>query len=125
MHFLGNSLLTSILFQVHLFLEPFCVCLKRNLAVQHPLNQILKFHCRELVIPNTLGTPALISEDGFLAKLFAYGIDGADRLVQDGHKLSTWEETDLRSKIKVWLALQPTKRTECLIHLSCRERNYE
>ncbi len=70
---------------------------------------MLKFHCRELVIPNTLGTPALTEEVGFVAKLFAYGAEGANRLIRDGHKFSTWEETDFRSKLKVQLVPQPTK----------------
>ncbi|KAL9962251.1 hypothetical protein ACROYT_G031333 [Oculina patagonica] len=91
---LGYAQLVEHLAKIHYFLEPFCVCLKRNLAVQHPLHQMLKFHCRELV------TPALTEEVGFVAKLFAYGAEGANRLIRDGHKFSTWEETDFRSKLK-------------------------
>ena len=33
--------------------------------------------------------------------LFAHGNTGTSRLLQDGHRLSTWEVTDLRREIKV------------------------
>ncbi len=94
------------LFQVHFFIEPFCVCLKRTLPPRHPLQQILKFHCREVTVPNTLGTPALTTEIGFVASLFAYGAEGANRLVRDGQQFATWDVTDYRNNIKVQLALQ-------------------
>ena len=67
----------------------------------HPLNQILKFHCRELIIPNTFGTPALVNEARFMDLLFAYGNDGAIRLLRDAHPFSTWDITDFRRNIKV------------------------
>ncbi|XP_078383880.1 polyunsaturated fatty acid 5-lipoxygenase-like isoform X2 [Oculina patagonica] len=97
---LGYSQMVEHLDKVHYFMEPFCVCLKRTLPPLHPLNQILKYHCREVIIPNTLGTPALTSKVGFVSKLFAFGAEGAHRLVRDGHKLSTWEVTDFRNNIK-------------------------
>ena len=87
-------------------MEPFCVSLKRTLPPLHPLNQILKYHCREVIVPNTFGTPILIGETGFTAVLFAYGSQGALRLLQDIHPLTTWEVTDYRKNIKVrWDAL--------------------
>ena len=78
--------------------------LKRNLPPLHPLNQILKFHCRELIIPNTFGTPALVNEARFMDLLFAYGNEGAARLLRDAHPLSTWDVTDFRRNIKVQFA---------------------
>ena len=94
----------DLIFQVHYFLEPFCVSLKRTLPLLHPLNQILKYHCRELIVPNMFGTPALVNEARYMDLLFAYGNDGALRLLRDAHPLSTWEETDFRRNIKVRLA---------------------
>ena len=91
------------MFQIHFFLEPFCVSLKRTLPPMHPLNQILKFHCRELIVPNTFGTPALVNEARFMDLLFAYGNDGAIRLLRDAHPFSTWDITDFRRNIKVQL----------------------
>lgn len=67
----------------------------------HPLNQILKYHCRETIIPTTFGTPILLGEAGFADVLFAYGNDGAFRLLQDIHTLTSWEVTDFRKNIKV------------------------
>lgn len=69
----------------------------------HPLNQILKFHCRELIVPNNFGTPALMNEARFMDLLFAYGNDGAIRLLRDAHPFSTWDITDFRRSIKVQL----------------------
>ena len=87
-------------------MEPFCVCLKRTLQPCHPLYQILKYHCREVIIPNTVGNNALLGKTGTVAKLFAYGAEGANRLVRDGHKFTTWDVTDYRNNIKVQLASQ-------------------
>ncbi|XP_078384528.1 polyunsaturated fatty acid 5-lipoxygenase-like [Oculina patagonica] len=97
---LGYSQIVEHLDKVHFFIEPFCVCLKRTLPPRHPLQQILKFHCREVTVPNTLGTPALTTEIGFVASLFAYGAEGANRLVRDGQQFATWDVTDYRNNIK-------------------------
>ena len=84
-------------------MEPFCVILKRTLATHHPLYQILKYHCRELTVPNTLGTPKLVDEAQFMDLLFSHGNTGTIRLLRDAHPLATWDVTDLRADIKVRL----------------------
>ena len=98
---LGHIFIFSYLFQVHYFIEPFCVSLKRTLPPTHPLNQILKYHCRETIVPTTFGTPILLGDAGFAAVLFAYGNDGALKLLEDIHPLTSWEVTDFRKNIKV------------------------
>ncbi|XP_078378230.1 polyunsaturated fatty acid 5-lipoxygenase-like isoform X2 [Oculina patagonica] len=97
---LGYSQIVEHLSKVHYFMEPFCVSLKRTLPPVHPLNQILKYHCREVIVPNKFGTPALIKEEKFMDLLFAYGNVGAVRLIRDAHALSTWEVTDFRRDIE-------------------------
>jgi len=97
---LGYSQIVEHLAKVHYLLEPFCLSLKRTLPPMHPLNQILKFHCRELLVPNTFGTPALVNEARFMDLLFAYGNDGAVRLLRDAHPFATWDVTDFRRNIK-------------------------
>ncbi|XP_078349168.1 polyunsaturated fatty acid 5-lipoxygenase-like [Oculina patagonica] len=87
-------------FQVHYFIEPFCVSLKRTLPPVHPLNQMLKYHCREVIVPNTFGSPVLLGDTGLATLLFAYGSQGSQRLLQDIHPLTTWEVTDYRKNIK-------------------------
>ena len=82
-------------------IEPFCVILKRTLPSQHPLNQMLKFHCRELLVPNTFGVPNLLGESKLTDLLFAYGNDGAYQLLRESYPLSTWEITDYRRNIRV------------------------
>ena len=90
---------------MHFFIEPFCISLKRTLPPVHPLNQMLKYHCREVIVPNTFGAPSLVNEYKFMDLLFAYGNDGANRLIRDVHPFSTWEVTDFRGNIKVQIAL--------------------
>ncbi|XP_068671930.1 polyunsaturated fatty acid 5-lipoxygenase-like isoform X2 [Montipora foliosa] len=97
---LGYSQMVEHLAKVHYLMEPFCVSLKRTLAALHPLNQMLKYHCRGIVIPNTFGTPRLMDDQGFMDLLFAFGNEGALRLLRGGHQYATWEATDLRAQIK-------------------------
>ena len=82
-------------------MEPFCVVLKRTLSSSHPLHQILKYHCRDVTVPNTIGAPKLVGEGEFMDQLFAFGNEGTTRLLREAHKLSTWDVTDFRNEIKV------------------------
>ncbi|KAM7428053.1 hypothetical protein ABFA07_020908 [Porites harrisoni] len=97
---IGYAQIVEHLGRVHFMVEPFCVILKRTLSKQHPLNQILRFHCRELTVPNTFGVPNLVNENGLTDKLFAYGNKGSFRMLKDTYPLSTWEITDYRGNIK-------------------------
>ncbi|XP_073246918.1 polyunsaturated fatty acid 5-lipoxygenase-like [Porites lutea] len=97
---IGYAQIVEHLARVHFMVEPFCVILKRTLSKQHPLNQILRFHCRELTVPNTFGVPNLVNENGLTDKLFAYGNKGSFRMLKDTYPLSTWEITDYRGNIK-------------------------
>lgn len=74
--------------------------MKRTLSYQHPLHQILKYHCRELLAPNTFGVPNLLGENKLAAVLFAFGSQGAYRILNDTYKLTTWGITDYRGNIK-------------------------
>ena len=87
--------------KAHLLMEPFCVILKRAMSSKHPLHQILKYHCRDLTIPNSVGTPALIDDGNYMDQLFAFGSNGTGRLLKDAHKIATWEVTDFRGELKV------------------------
>ena len=75
--------------------------LKRTLSSSHPLHQILKYHCRDVTVPNTVGAPKLVGEGEFMDQLFAFGNEGTTRLLKEAHKLSTWDVTDFRNEIKV------------------------
>lgn len=97
---LGYSQIVEHLSKVHFLMEPFCVSLKRTLPGLHPLNQILKYHCREISLPNVLVPPSLFGQGTFLDLLFANGNAGSQRLVGDAHKFVTWEVTDLREQIE-------------------------
>ena len=98
----SHRLLTFLSFlKVHLMMEPFCVILKRALASEHPLNQILKYHCRDILTPNAVGSPVLLDDGKFVDQLFAFGNNGSARILNDGYKTVTWEVTDFKGEIKV------------------------
>ena len=98
---IGYSQIIEHLVQIHFVMEAVCVVLKRQIPSQHPLHQILKFHCREITVPNKFGTPAIVSEGGFIYRLFAYGNNGAVKLIRDSYDSTTWDVTDFRENIKV------------------------
>ncbi|CAH3036867.1 unnamed protein product, partial [Porites lobata] len=97
---LGYAQIVEHLAKTHYLMEPFCVILKRTFSSQHPLHQMLKFHCREITVPNTFGTPTLVNEAAFMDLLFAYGNTGTTRLLKDSHKVATWEVTNLNEEVK-------------------------
>ncbi|XP_066016448.1 polyunsaturated fatty acid 5-lipoxygenase isoform X2 [Pocillopora verrucosa] len=97
---LGYAQIVEHLGKVHFLMEPFCVVLKRTLSSSHPLHQILKYHCRDVTVPNTVGAPKLVGEGEFMDQLFAFGNEGTTQLLKEAHKLSTWDVTDFRNEIK-------------------------
>ncbi|KAM7429780.1 hypothetical protein ABFA07_019417 [Porites harrisoni] len=97
---IGYAQIVEHLAKIHYLMEPFCVILKRTFSSQHPLHQILKFHCREITVPNTFGTPKLVDEAQFMDLLFAHGNTGTTRLLKDFHKVATWEVTNLKEEVK-------------------------
>ena len=87
--------------QVHLLAEPFCVVMHRHLSSQHPLNELLKYHCRGLLATNTLGSPSLVNEGGYMDILTAIGHKGTILLLERGYKTLGWKDTDFHQDIKV------------------------
>ena len=47
---LGYNQVAEHLTKTHLLLEPFCVSKDRQLSENHPLHQIIKYHCRLYII---------------------------------------------------------------------------
>jgi len=82
-------------------MEPFCVILTRTLSSAHPLHQMLKYHCRDVTVPNTIGAPKLLDEGQIVDELFASGNKGATRLLTKAHPLTTWDVTDFKNEIRV------------------------
>ena len=98
---LGYSQIVEHLSKVHFVMEAVCVTMKRHLPSQHPLQQMMKFHCREVMIPNVFGGPKLLNQKGFMHLLFAFGDTGTRRLVKDAYPITTWDVTDFRGNLKV------------------------
>lgn len=88
------------LLKVHLLMEPFCVVLYRHLSSKHPLNQILKYHCRGLLTTNTIGSPSLIKPDGYMDILTAMGHKGTIQLIGRAYEKLTWKDADFHSDMK-------------------------
>ena len=89
------------LLKTHLILQPICVVAKRCLSEYHPLSQILKWHCRGLLVTNTNGLPKLVLPGGYMHRLFAIGNVGAIELLNKGYAEVTWEDTHFFRKFKV------------------------
>ena len=89
--------------QIHLFVEPFCVVMQRQLSSQHPLNELLKYHCRGVMATNTIGSPSLITADGYMDQLTAMGYKGTLLLLERGYKTLSWKDTDFHLDIMVAL----------------------
>lgn len=86
---------------VHLFMEPLCVCMQRQFSKLHPLHQILKYHCLGLLGTNKLGFPFLFAPgNGTLDKLTTVGARGAIRMVQRAYQSFNWRSTDFLVNIK-------------------------
>ena len=82
-------------------MEPFCVALQRHLSSQHPLNVILKYHCRGVMVTNTIGSPTLITPGQYMDKLTPMGYKGTLLLLQRGYKTLSWQDSDFHLNIKV------------------------
>lgn len=87
--------------QIHLFAEPFCVVLYRQLSSKHPLHELLKYHCRGVIATNTIGSPSLITPHQYMDKLTAMGHIGTVLLLDRGYKTLSWKDTDFHLDIKV------------------------
>ncbi|CAK8676793.1 unnamed protein product [Clavelina lepadiformis] len=63
----------SHLSRVHLMIEPICVAMERHLSKQHPLHQILRYHCRGVLEGNIQMRPQLLSSNSLANQIVAFG----------------------------------------------------
>lgn len=96
----GYNQLVEHLLKVHLLMEPFCVVLQRHLSHDHPLHQILKFHCRGILVANSLGAPNLLLPFKFTHQILAFGDKGSRQLIVTGYEEASWDDTDFKRNIK-------------------------
>ena len=75
--------------------------LHRQLSSKHPLNELLKYHCRGLLATNTIGSPTLVTANGYMDQLTAMGHNGTVILIDRGYKTLTWKDADFDLDIKV------------------------
>ena len=65
------------LLRTHLMMEPFCVCLLRQLSGWHPIHQLMKYHCRQVgVMLHPLTQPYMISGPNVQSAKGANGGEG-------------------------------------------------
>lgn len=121
---------------VHLFMEPLCVCMQRQFSKLHPLHQILKYHCLGLLGTNKLGFPFLFAPgNGTLDKLTTVGARGAIRMVHRAYQNFNWRSTDFLVNIKVskakreawatWLEISSMHGSFSILLFSHGERKHE
>lgn len=96
----AHSQMIEHLLKVHLVAEPFCVVLYRQLSSQHPLNELLKYHCRGVIATNTIGSPSLVAKDGYMDQLTAMGREGTVLLLERGYKSLSWKDADFHLDIQ-------------------------
>ena len=89
------------LYKLHMFMEPVCVCMHRNLAKLHPLHHLLKHHCRGLIGTNSFGTPFLMAEQGSINSLLTVGRSGSQVMMSRAYQEISWDDTDFLANIKV------------------------
>ena len=89
------------LLKTHLLMEPICVLMRSTLSKFHPLYQILKWHCRELFVTNSLGLEVLLKPEMSLHTLFAIGHLGAIDLLLKAFPRITWADTEFDKNIQV------------------------
>ena len=75
--------------------------LYRQLSSQHPLNELLKYHCRGVIATNTIGSPSLVAKDGYMDQLTAMGREGTVLLLERGYKSLSWKDADFHLDIQV------------------------
>ena len=75
--------------------------LHRQLSSKHPLNELLKYHCRGVMATNTIGSPSLVTPNGYMDQLTAMGHKGTLLLMELGYKTLSWKDTDFYLDIKV------------------------
>lgn len=108
------------LFKLHLYMEPICVCVHRQLSTLHPLHHLLKHHCRGLIGTNKFGYPFLMkSVNGSFEKLLAVGKNGALEMMSRAYRHVSWNELDFLNNIKVsttTILLFPKRKLFSLLH---------
>lgn len=97
---LGYNQVAEHLTKTHLLLEPFCVSKDRQLSENHPLHQIIKYHCRGISITDKLAFQLLLGPNENLHKLFPYGYRGAVNIALKSYRQTSWKDTDFMGNIK-------------------------
>ncbi|XP_046839259.1 polyunsaturated fatty acid 5-lipoxygenase-like isoform X2 [Xenia sp. Carnegie-2017] len=88
------------LLKTHTILQPICVILKRTISRQHPLNEMLKWHCRGLIATNANGFAKLIQPHGYMHTLFSMGHLGSIELLNRAYQNYSWKDNDFWENIK-------------------------
>lgn len=97
---LGYNQVAEHLAKTHLLLEPFCVSKDRQLSENHPLHQIIKYHCRGISITDKLAFQFLLGENQNLHRLFPYGYLGAVNIALKSYRQTSWKDTDFIGNIR-------------------------
>ena len=73
----------------------------RQIPSKHPLNELLKYHCRGLIPTITLGNALLFAPNGVVDELIPSGPEGAMLLIAREYQTMEWNNADFNFDIKV------------------------
>lgn len=79
------------------------MCMYRHLSKKHPLNQLLKYHCRGSNLVNAIGGPTLVTKANYIHQMYAAGYVGTIELLMRKQQVITWKEIDFLEDLKVSL----------------------
>ena len=94
--------LVSHLLRTHLVMETIAVSTHRQLAVGHPIHKLLMPHLRFTMAINHAARHGLLAEGGPIDRVFAIGIKGGLKLVENKWSASDWsfQEYDLERDLE-------------------------
>ena len=89
------------LVKTHFLLGSVCIAMERHISEFHPLYDVLKYHCRGVLVTSSLAIPSLLYPDGILRKLFTIGHVGSIEMLNKAFPRVTWKDTHFVAALKV------------------------
>jgi arachidonate 15-lipoxygenase len=86
--------------ETHLTEEAFAIATHRHLALQHPLNILLKHHYKALMVINKLGQLTLINSSGLIQKILEGGLAGSLDLIRQAYAKWNFGDYDFAARIE-------------------------
>jgi hypothetical protein len=89
------------LLKTHFLLGSVCIAVERHLSEYHPLYDILKYHCRGVLVTNLLAFPSLLYPKATVHHLFTIGHVGSIEILNKAFPSVTWKDANFVAALKV------------------------